>query len=176
MANLFDLMRRVNGGTFINLTTVTDVKTNKFLGPKANGVVNPHHGLIRKIRDNVNVMVFQNKSVNGYEAMIHRRLLAEGKEPSSFQLGKRVWGTRLENLPIVEHKGKYYLEVIFLREGPVRYLLNDREIKFEDIQGLASTVTNEFHQGGLDNKVTIRTFEFQSIQKITIDKKQYQFF
>lgn len=153
-----------NGATFISLDTETEVK---LLGGKSN----PFQGRVTKRVVGSNVMVFQNKKTNAYENMVERRLIAEGKDPSSFQLGPRAWGTRVEGTPIIEHNEGEYLEVIFLRAGEVTYLVDGIPTPKEAIQGIADKV--EGVQGGLNNKVIIRTYALESIKAITINKERY---
>jgi hypothetical protein len=165
---LISLLGSVNGASFITIDTCTEPAMTKTLGGRGKDAIpNPHYGRVKKVMTDANVMVFQNKKTNGYEAMIQRRLTAEGKDPSSFELGPRKWGTRLPDLPIVEHNGNYYLEVIFLKPGKSQYYLDDQPVNPEQIQGLRPVSDSE--QGGLDNKVTIRTFGFDSITQIKID-------
>lgn len=172
--NLIELLRGVNGSSFIGLTTVTDVKLNKTLGGRGTGP-NPHFGRVVKVTEGASVMVFQNKNINGYEAMVKRRLEQEGKAATDFQLGPRAWGTRLENLPVVEHNGKYYLEVIFLKAGRSHYLLNGKPVAKDDIIGMPAD-RDAGEQGGLENKVIIRTYAFDNIQSITINGDTHSFF
>ena len=122
MTNLAALLtENVNGATFIAIDTETDVKLK-------GGKKNPHQGRVTKRTVGSNVMVFQNKSINGYEAMVQRRLKKEGKDPASFELSPRKWGTRLQGVPFVEHKGNYYVEVIFLKAGYTVYLLDGHAV------------------------------------------------
>src|ERR1035437_2704714 len=112
--DLVTAFQNVNGSSFVGIDTLTEVKLT-------GGKKNPQQGHITKRMTGASVMCFQNKTINGYAAMIGRRLLAEGKDPTSFVLGERAWGTRVPNLPIIEHfkdgAMHYYLEVIFLRSG-----------------------------------------------------------
>lgn len=114
LATVEQALQNVSGGSFVGIDTLTDVKLT-------GGKKNPHQGRVTKSMTGAQVMVFQNKNINGYEAMIRRRLEAEGKDPATFVLGERAWGQRLPNSPIVVHKKedgtRYYLEVIFLRAG-----------------------------------------------------------
>ncbi len=163
MINLYEVMKSVNGATFISICTSTDP-------PLLLGNKNPMKGRVRKHVKDSSVMVFQNKRINGYEAMVHRRLVQEGKDPKSFILSNRQWGQRIINTPFVEHKGKFYLEVIFLRCGEIIYTLDGSIIDPSEIIGLKPKA-EEGEQGGLDNKVIIRTYALQSINSITINKK-----
>ncbi len=161
-------VNNINGGSFIGLDTLTEVKLK-------GGKENPQQGRVTKRMVGATVMAFQNKNTNGYEAMIERRLIAEGKDPTAFELKPRHWGVRIPNLPIVEHMKdgvqKYYLEVIFLKPGPVQYLLDGAPVDAKDIIGLPEAATGE--QGGLENKVIIRDFAADSITEIRIDGKKF---
>lgn len=162
MKNLKSVFSAVNGNTVVGLTTATVVTLK-------GGKKNPMQGRVVKVMEDANVMVFQNKNVNGYENMVQRRLAAEGKNPETFQLGSRVWGHRVEGTPVVEHKGKEYLEVIFLNPGKVKYVMDGKEINKSEIIGLDDKVEGE--QGGLENKVVIRTFAEDSITRVRLNGK-----
>ena len=155
----------LNGATFVGLDALT---TEKLSGGKQN----PMQGLVQKSNVGNSVMVFQNKSSNGYENMVRRRLLAEGKDPDTFELKPRKWGVRIEGTPLVLHEGNYYLEVIFLVAGTVTYLHNGKPIRKDLIEGL-KTDSEEGTQGGLNNKVIIRTYKLESITRLTINKEVY---
>jgi hypothetical protein len=153
---------RLHGASFIGLTTVTDVKLK-------GGMKNPLQGRVTKLTKNSNVMYFTNQNSNGYDNMVKRRLEREGKDPESFVLSPRVWGERVPNVPLVTHKGEYYLEVIFLRAGDVTYFVNGVETPKESIEGLETPAVSEESQGGLDNKVIIRTYKVSSLKEVVLN-------
>ncbi len=168
MHNLARLVvENINGMTFVAINTSTEPRLT-------GGKKNPYLGRVRKVMEGANVMIFQNKTGSGYDKMVKRRLEKEGKNPESFQLSPRKWGTRIPNTPFIEHKGQYYLEVIFLRSGMVTYTIDGMPV--ED----PSTITGltldkpEAEQGGLNDKVIIRTFKIQSITQIKINKHVYR--
>ncbi len=161
--DLLQLLSNVNGNTIINITTETVL-------PLLGGKKNPMKDRVKKVTTGTNCMVFQNKNINGYAAMVQRRLNAEGK--GEFKLGERAWGTRVPELPVVEHEGAMYLEVIVLRTGAVHYELDGRVIAKEDIQGFKGEYEGG-EQGGLENKVMIKCYKFDSLRAITIDKTTY---
>ena len=154
----------LNGSTFISIDTCTPVTLK---GGKGNLL----QGRVTKVVTGSNVMLFQNKSENGYNNMVRRRLEAEGKSPDSFQLSPRQWGEREVNSPFVTHKGKEYLEVIFLSAGDVQYYVDGRPHN-GPIEGLELNKP-EGHQGGLEDKVIIRTYTVEHIQAITINHERY---
>lgn len=163
--NIAQIMtENVNGTTFISMDTETSVKLT-------GGKKNPLQGRVTKQQRGSVVMVFQNKNANGYENMVKKHLIEEGKDPESFQLGPRKWGERITDTPFIEHKGKHYLEVIFLHAGETIYYVDGVETDSSQIEGLP--VRKEGEQGGVSNKVVIRTFSIDSIKRLTVNKQQY---
>jgi len=162
---LINAVSNVSGNSFVGLDMVSTVKLK-------GGKKNEQQGRVQKRVTGATIQVFQNKGVNGYEAMVKRRLVAEGKSAEDFVLGERAWGTRLENTPIVEHTKdgdtKYYLEGVFQNTGEVEYLLDGVPVALEDIVGLDAPKVSETSQGGLDNKVAIRTIDASNITTIRI--------
>ena len=156
----------LNGSSFIGIDSLTDVKLT-------GGKNNPFQGKVQKAVIGSSVMIFSNKNSNSYENMVERRLLAEGKDPLSFSLQPRTWGERIKNTPLITHKDEYYLEVIFLKAGADSYFFNGKPIKKELIEGLPEKSESEHSQGGVTNKVIIRTYKIQSIARITINKETY---
>ena len=165
MSNLPVIAKNFSGASFISMDTVT---TPVLLGGKKN----PMQGRIRKHNKGASIQVFQNKNTNAYKNMVERRLVKEGKEPTDFKLSPRRWGTRVANMPIVEHKGADYLEVIFLKAGVSSYTLDGKAIDKADIEGLKVKPV-EGKQGGLEDKVTIRTFKAESIERLKIGNMEY---
>ena len=154
----------ISGATFITIDTLTPVKLT-------GGKSNPFQGRVTKLVTGSNVMAFQNRNVNGYDAMVKRRLEKEGKDPGSFVIGPRAWGEREVGMPFVHHNGKMYLEVIFMSAGEVQYFV-DGQPYVGNIPGLP--ISTEGHQGGLDNKVIIRTYTIENVVAITINHKRYE--
>lgn len=147
----------LEGGTFVGMDTVTDVKLT-------GGKKNAQQGRVTKQMIGAQVMCFTNSKTNAYDAMVRRRLEAEGKDTESFELGPRAWGQRITGTPFVEHNGKHYLEVIFMKSGAVQYLLDGQPVKETEIEGLPDRKEGE--QAGLENKVIIRTFALDSIVEL----------
>ncbi len=163
--NLVHVLARLNGAAVMGIDTET---VPSLLGGKSNpmkdNVIKRHTGAL--------VMLFQNKFVNGYEAAVKRRLVAEGKDPESFELGARKFGTRIPNTPIIDHNGELYLECIFQKAGKSEYFYMDQLIDAANVQGLKVDV-KEGEQGGLEDKVIIRTFKLSSITAIRFNKEEY---
>lgn len=165
--NLATVLANLNGNSFLGIDTITDVKLK-------GGKSNPLQGRVKKVVAGSTVQVFQNKHVNGYDAMVKRRLVAEGKCADDFQLSPRAWGVRLEGEPVIEHKGEKYLEVIFRKAGEVTYLVDGIPTDKAKITGLDDDKP-EGEQGGLSdgNKVIIRTYKLSSVRRIRVDGTEY---
>jgi hypothetical protein len=165
-AKIFD---SVNGASFVGVDTLTEV-------PLTGGKSNPHQGRITKRTVGNSVMVFQNKKSSSYGDMVHRRLVAEGKDPASFVLQPRTWGERIPETPFIAHEKdgqmNFYIEFIFLKGGESTYYLDGAPIDKKDIIGLKEP--QEAAQGGLDNKVIIRSFKLSSIEAVRIDGMEYR--
>jgi hypothetical protein len=144
----------LTGGTFVGMDTETVVTLK-------GGKRNPQQGRVTKVMTGATVMSFSNTNGSAYDAMVKRRLAAEGKDPDSFELGPRAWGERVAGTPFVTHKGDHYLEVIFMKAGAVQYRLDGVQVAASEIEGLPEQ--REGEQGGLDNKVVIRTFKLENV-------------
>lgn len=164
-AVLINAVQAISGGSFVGLDTHVDVKLT-------GGKKNPQQGRVTKRMTGALCMAFTNQGMNAYKEMVQRRLSKEGKDPEDFQLSPRAWGVRIPNMPIVEHNGAYYLEVIFLKPGKVEYLLDGNVVPESAIQGLPAK--REGEQGGLEDKVIIRTFAAASIVELRCDGKVFR--
>lgn len=171
-SQLIAAVANVTGASFIGLDTLTEPALRK-THPSDKTLPNPHYGRVTKRMTGANVMVFTNKNGSAYESMVERRLIQEGKDPTSFELKPRAWGVRIPNMPIVEHMKdgvtQYYLEVIFLKAGKTEWLLDNKPIDQKEIIGLPSTEVSDDAQGGLSNLVVIRSFKADSITELRID-------
>jgi hypothetical protein len=179
MHNLRHVLANVNGSSFVGADFATVAPCNKTLGGKRGTGLNPHFEQVQKVHKGAQLMVFQNKNINGYESMVERRLIAEGKNPARFELQPRKWGTRVPDFPIVVHtpatavNPKHYLEVIFLKAGETTYFYMGKPIAKEDIIGLKVPSHSDEYQGGLGDDVVIRTFCCDSITELRIDHLSY---
>lgn len=153
---------KIKGSSFIGIDTVTDVKLT-------GGKKNPLQGKVQKIIRGSSVMIFNGTEQNGYENMIKRRMEQEGKDPSTFVLGKRAWGHRIGQSPFIDHNGKKYLECIFISPGESVYLVAGRETDKKDIEGIPEVKESPESQGGIENKVVIRAYSLDSISKVKIN-------
>ena len=160
---LTEQLAKVNGSTFIGIDTESIVKLK-------GGKKNPYQGRMTKVTEGANCMIFCNNSGSAYESMVKRRMEDEGKDSSTFELKPRAWGTRVGNTALIEHKDKDYLEVFFMSPGKTKYFLDGEIVDPETIEGFETkkSPSDDTSQGGIENKVVIRTFALDSITGIRI--------
>lgn len=168
MNTIENAVEKLSGNMIIAMDTATDVVL-------AGGKKNPLQGRVRKVITGSSVMIFQNKNVNGYESMVKRRLVFEGKNPDTFVLGSRVWGERVAGTPFIAHKDKKYMEVIFLKAGRIEYTVDGVVTDIDSIQGLGQPDISEKSQASLDDKVIVRTYAFDSIRAIRASGQEFRF-
>lgn len=160
--NLKELVSTIKGTSFAGIDTLTEVKLK-------GGKKNPFQGRVQKKTTGANIMLYNDSSKNVYGNMVKKRMLEEGKDPETFELKPRVWGTRIENSPFIEHKDKYYLECIFVSPGKSVYLVDGVETPKEEIEGLETEKkVSETSQGGIENKIILRTFSLDSIEEVRL--------
>lgn len=159
------ILSKVNGATFAGLDTLVTVKLK-------GGKKNPFQGRVTKRTEGSSVMLFTNKNSSGYANMVKRRLEEEGKDASGFELKARTWGERIPNTPFVAHKDKNYLECVFLKGGKSTYMVDGEVIDVDTIEGFDKPVVSDVSQGGLDNRVVIRTYDITSIEKMRVMGEQ----
>lgn len=163
------LLEQLNGATFVGIDVVTKPTINKTMRDNTGSrVPNPHYDVVNKVVTGMNVMVTTNKSGSAYERMVRRRQAAEGKDVD-FKAESRKWGVRVGNTPLIEHNDQLYLEVFCLSPGKVEYNIQGNAIDKADIIGLHDSSSSEESQGGIEDKVIIRTIKAESIMAMRID-------
>jgi len=159
-SDLVDILKRCNGARPVNILTATV--------PQMNKTGNPFFGRIKKLMNNT-VFIGVN-----YENSVNKVRNKEGNTPD-FVSSPRKWGNRIPKTPLVEHKGKLYLECRFLSlVGTPKYMVDD--MTFIDESALANWLvkkkSNAGHQG-VTNEIILRDFSLSSILEIHIDNERY---
>lgn len=158
--NIELLVNQIKGCTFAGLDTFTPIKLR-------GGKSNPQIGQIFKSNVGSNVMLAAN-----YEAMINRRLEAEGVD-QNFTISPLKWGERIEQTPLIFHNDEVYLQTIFIKSGTVSYFQNLTEIAQDSIVGFP-TPPQAPVQAGLENKVIVRTYNIRHIQALRMIGGRYE--
>lgn len=201
--NIAVILASLNGGaTFAGMDKVTEVKTNKTIpnpdyvdgSSEPKRIANPHFERITKTEVGASVVVGAD-----YQTMVKKRLaeqqveelkhadelreqgkvnMAEAIEsnaasPLDFTVGERKWGTRIDGTPLIEHKGEFYIDVIYLKSGESVFRNGGKLIDEADIEGYTPSKASAQSQGGVDNKVIFRTIKLDSIVELRINKQKY---
>lgn len=142
------LLSKIQGCTFANLDAMTE----------------PSNG-IQKVTTGVRIILFTNKKSSGYENMVKRRLEEAGKDPNGFVLGDLLWGTRLPDSPVIENKGKHYLQCILLSEGQSKYFIGGREVPQDGLM-LRQRSNNQGLPTG--SEVVVACYKLENITRIAL--------
>lgn len=157
LAQIHTLLDSIKGNTFASMDTIVEVDLK-------GGKKNPMKGRVTKHTTGNRVQLFT--SHKGYKNMVNRRLEAEGKV-ANFEPAALRWGTRVDDSPLIEHNGKFYLQCIFIKGGESTYKLDNKVIDKADIEGLDEKEVTSGRQGLEDeNSVIVRTFALDSIREI----------
>lgn len=157
------VISQIEGESTATIETITEVKLK-------GGKKNPFQGRVQKRTVNAKVLLNNGSPESSYANKVKEQMVSEGKDPDTFVLKPRAWGERIGNTPFIEHKGKQYIECIFISGGDSVYLVDGTETPKDEIEGLEPTdkTPAETSQGGIEKKIVLRTFSLDSIQSLTI--------
>lgn len=148
-----ELLERVHGATFATLDSETMVR---------NGV--------RCVTEGERVIIFRTKGGSGYGNMVNRRLQEAGKSPS-FRVGPLPWGERVDDLPLIQNKGKFYLQTIVLAEGKKEYFVGNTDVRLEPELLSAYGIRPRFigNQGlPREDQVLMNTYNIENLRRIVL--------
>lgn len=154
MTNLEELkvlLKSFKGATFASLDAITEPKPGIFCETKA-----------------CRVILYRMTQGSGYENKVKRHLLEAGKDPSFFTVGDLPWGTRVEDLPLIEHKGKYYLQTLVLSPGASHHYLAASGLEVNPRSfGIRPNVA--WNQGlPAEKQVIVKTWNIENIARLAI--------
>jgi hypothetical protein len=153
--DLIKLLKEVRGNTFISVECETEPK---LLGGRSC----PYKG-IRKISKVAGAIGFN------YTNSVNNQREREDLD-KDFEAEPRAWGTRLKGTPLVEHKGKTYIEVkVQSTESPL-YVLNGKFIPNEDIKPYIPETKS---RQGVDKEIIVRDYDISNIRSIKIKGQQF---
>ena len=150
------LIKMLSGGSkIVTITAETEPKLKKS---------NPYVGVVKRSKINGIVGFIYENSVNNQRAR-------EGKE-KDFNSQDRVWGTRISGTPIVEHKGKKYLEVKVEKYLDTEYYCGSSTIDVNDIKPHMYAKKKPQNQG-LEKVVQLRDFNLDNIKELRYNGETY---
>jgi len=152
----------IKGTIICGLQTLTDSKAK----------VNPFGKILKQSR-------FVGFCGASYEKAVNREANRQGLE-ADFQGGKLVWGKWLIPHKLIEHKQKLYLRCQFTpRQRPNKVIYRNETGQFlskETILPYLPPIRESAKQQdiGLEKTIQVRTFSFDSIQKIRLQGVTYR--
>ena len=148
----------IKGGSFFGVLTDTEEKNIE--KPKLNGLVG-----VRKIT-----------GFAGHVYTSHQYMNQRLKVESDYVPSPRAWGVRMTDCPLIEHKGKYYLEVFFDKGSIVAtknfgyYKLDENGTRID----LDKAMVRSFMRPAKEEPVVYRNYALESILEIKINGVRYK--
>jgi hypothetical protein len=158
---LVDGLRAQRGARPVTIEARTKPATCKHA---ADGRVNPFTGLIK-------VSVVNGIANWHYEPAVNRQREREGK-PVDFEALPRKWGNREKGSPLVEHKGKLYLELKVEKSLGHRYFENGVEVPAEEVEPFLRPASKSRQE--VDREIILRDYSITSIEAATINGERYK--
>lgn len=155
-----NLMNMKGGANIVSIVTKTT--------PRMRKTDNPFYDKVEKV-----------SKVNGiinwrYSNAVNNQRKREGKE-DDFQAVERRWGQRIKGTPLVEHKGKYYLEMKVERKLNSEYIHKEKGEKLDMEQLGAFLYTNSSSKRqNLEKEVVLRDYKLDSIDTIKMNGEEYK--
>lgn len=157
---LIQNLSKISGNAIGSIETKTSVTLT--------GKNNPMKGRITKTTKGGSVQFFGNTKSNGYLNKKKRQALENGEPLETVQamdVKPRPWGQRVPGCPIVNHKGKPYVELIWLHAPTkVEYFIDGRPIDRADIIGLKKSKPSK------KGDIALRTMKIESITRLKCGK------
>lgn len=165
---LIELFRNLKGSTFIGFSSITNV--NALKKNKINSLPNPYGEIFKLSKVSACANFDFAHSVN-----LQRE--REGNQ-EAFVAKPRTWG-RLVSPSLVEHKGKYYLQVKVEKTRKPIYLIRDvktNAFKYVKKNEIAAYLPekNESSRQDVDKQVIIRDYSIDNIHSIVLNKETYK--
>ena len=157
-------LREVKGARAVSVVTVTVPAMNK----KVNGEINPYHGRVQK-RTYRSVMIgFR------YQNSVNNQLDREGKE-TDFVAKPRQWGVHVDGTPLIEHKGKFYLECKVERVIGNQYYVDGEMVEDSVVEPYITKRTPSARQAaaGVEKEVILIDVALENIETITMNGDAY---
>lgn len=155
------LLRDIKGAqpaTIVAVTTPTMTKTD-----------NPYMGRVNK-------MQMTNIFINFiYENSVNRQRLREDETPD-FVAHPRKWGQRITGTPLVEHKGKFYLEAKVEKVFDSVYYIDGAQADTKLLTPFLPTKHSNADHQGVEKEIIVRDYSLDNIREIKMLGEHYIIF
>lgn len=159
LQGLGELFSGIKGAKMVSIVTET-VPTLK--APKSN----PLNGRLVK-RSYVNCVVNFN-----YTNSVNNQRGREGNL-EGFEALPRTWGVRIAGTPLVEHKGKVYLETKVEKVYNTEYVLDGSVVPPEEVYEFLAPRKPEGVRQEVEKPVILRDYALKSIRVVNMDSEQF---
>lgn len=108
-----------------------------------------------------------------YQRSVNRQREREDKE-TDFESKPRVWGTRIQGTPLIEHKGNYYIEVKVERNLETLYV--DEEGNKVEKSEFAEFIPDrkKSSRQKVDKEIILRDINLENIIEISYNNNKYK--
>ena len=156
--NILQALINYVGHSFVGLTMLTDARAKK--------TGNPYGKILKKTKLTANIGFH-------YKNSLANQAKREGKDVE-FDIQPRRWGVRMENTPLVQHKGKYYLECKVEDVQSVEYFTEEGQaLTKEQVEEFLPTKRHSSTQAPLDKKVILRDVAIENILSLRMGKQTF---
>lgn len=151
-------MKEQRGATFATIQVLTEPSIKC---PKTSGMA----GRIK-----------ERSVVNGvlnhvYGNSVNYQRSREGKE-ADFEPLPRKWGQRIKGTTLVEHKGRYYLEMKVEKASNPQYFLDGKPVQKEDIDQYLLPKRKSKSRQGLKKETILRDFDVKNIEVVRMNREE----
>lgn len=161
-AELVEKLAAIRGATFATIVAETDARLRK--------TGNPFTGVVKVSRVSVTL-----NSI--YENSVNRQREREGNT-EVFEAEPRAWGVRMVRddgtvAPIVEHKGKYYVEAKVEKSLGYEYIHNGEILDEDKIVQFLPKKSSGGERQEVEKPVILRDYSVDSIREIRFGGELY---
>lgn len=161
---LIDSLKGLKGSRLV--TIVTQTQPTLVANHPLTGEANPYKGKVFKVATTNGVINWS------YERSVNRQRAREGSEPD-FEAYPRKWGERLAGTPLVEHKGKTYVELKVEKSVDYDYFdLDGKPVDADLIKPYLRPPGKSRQE--VAKEVICRDYAVDSILELRVDGQQYQ--
>lgn len=160
---LIDILAQQKGAKPVTITAETDPKPRQ--GTKNNP--SPFRGKTVVKRARVNGMIGWD-----YSNSVNNQRAREGNE-EFFEVHPRTWGERIKGSPLVEYKGKHYLEVKVQNVLSTEYFVDGELIDEETIKPFLPVKKPSARQE-TEKAILIADYSLDNIVAIRLDKAEIE--
>lgn len=97
----------------------------------------------------------------------NQREREQGEDFEPFEPEPRSWGSRVDGTPLVEHKGRYYLEVKLEKRESRLVDLDGNEVPWKEVEEFLYSSSQPSTQK-TEKEIKLRDFKLSSIEKINV--------